>query len=50
VRSEEGRRIDRIYYKGDGFRAIDAHMYRWHPVKWPSDHPAVIATFRQTGE
>ena len=50
VRSEEGRRIDRIYYKGDGFRAIDAHMYRWHPVKWPSDHPAVIVTFRQTGE
>ncbi len=50
VRSEEGRRIDRVYYKGAGFRAIDAHMYRWHPVKWPSDHPAVIVTFRQTGD
>ena len=50
VRSNEGSRIDRIYYKGSGFRAIDAQMYRWHPVKWPSDHPAVIATFRQSGE
>lgn len=40
VRSEEGRRIDRVYYK----------LYRWHPVKWPSDHPAVIVTFRQSGE
>ena len=47
VRLEEGRRIDRVYYKGNGFQAIDAHMYRWHPVKWPSDHPAVIVTFRQ---
>lgn len=48
VRSEEGRRIDRVYYMGSGFQAIDAHMVRWHPVKWPSDHPAVIVTFRQT--
>ena len=47
VRSEEGSRIDRVYYKGDDFQAIDAQMMRWHPVKWPSDHPAVIVTFRQ---
>ncbi len=40
VRSAEGRRIDRVYYK----------LCRWHPVKWPSDHPAVIVTFRQSGE
>lgn len=49
-RSEEGRRIDRVYYKGSRFAAIDAHMLRWHSVKWPSDHPAVIVTFRQSGE
>lgn len=41
-----GSRIDYIYYKGRGMRALDAAIIREHPRKFPSDHYAVTATLK----
>lgn len=38
-------RIDYIYYKGDHWNAVDSVMISGHPVRYPSDHGAVITTF-----
>ncbi|MEN7548259.1 endonuclease/exonuclease/phosphatase family protein [Rapidithrix thailandica] len=39
-------RIDYIYFKGKKLKVIDSQMLDKHPVKWPSDHAAVLTTFK----
>lgn len=39
-------RIDFIYYKGVGVDVIDSRMIDKHPVRFPSDHAAMISTFK----
>ncbi len=39
-------RIDYIYYKGSKIKAIAAVTIDQHPVKYPSDHAAVMTTFK----
>lgn len=38
-------RIDYIYYKGSALRPVDARVIDTHPVRYPSDHAAVVVTF-----
>ena len=39
-------RIDYVYVLGDRLRTVDAVMLDRHPVRWPSDHAAVLSTLR----
>lgn len=39
-------RIDFIYYKGKGIRAVRSGMIDKHPVRFPSDHAAMITEFQ----
>jgi len=45
---QEQDRIDFIYYKSEFWRAAKSTVIREHPVKFPSDHAAVLTTFRKT--
>ncbi len=38
-------RIDYIFYQGSILKAIDSETIDTHPVKYPSDHAAVLTTF-----
>ena len=38
-------RIDYVYYRGANLRCLEAKVLDQHPVRWPSDHAAVLATF-----
>ncbi len=38
-------RIDYIFYKGKNLRAVSSKVISGHPVKFPSDHNAVITIF-----
>ncbi len=39
-------RIDYIYYKGPKLRPLKAWTITTHPVRYPSDHAAVVAEFK----
>lgn len=39
-------RIDYVYYQGKALEATAAEMLDQHPEGWPSDHAAVLSTFR----
>lgn len=39
-------RIDFIYYKGKKVKAIHSEMIDKHPVRFPSDHAAMLTTFK----
>ncbi len=39
-------RIDYIFYKGSTLKAVDSETIDTHPVKYPSDHAAVLTTFQ----
>ena len=43
-------RIDYLYTMGNQIRVTDAKMYDTHQGDWPSDHPAVLATYRLNAE
>jgi endonuclease/exonuclease/phosphatase family metal-dependent hydrolase len=38
-------RIDYVYYLGKGLRCQSAEVHNQHPIQWPSDHAAVLASF-----
>ena len=38
-------RIDYIYYKGNEIKPIQSFTISKHPVKYPSDHAAVVTVF-----
>ncbi len=38
-------RIDFIYYMGDKVKAVRSEMLDKHPIRFPSDHAAMITTF-----
>ncbi len=38
-------RIDYIYYKGDQIKPVRSFTISTHPVKYPSDHAAVVTVF-----
>ena len=38
-------RIDFIYYKSDRVKATASEMIDYHPVRYPSDHSAMVTTF-----
>jgi hypothetical protein len=39
-------RIDYIYYKGDQLQPLTAKTITTHPVKYPSDHAALVVEFK----
>jgi endonuclease/exonuclease/phosphatase family metal-dependent hydrolase len=39
-------RIDYIYYKGNQIKPVQSFTISKHPVKYPSDHAAVVTVFR----
>lgn len=39
-------RIDYIYYKGSKIKAVASATIDQHPVKYPSDHAALLTTFK----
>lgn len=39
-------RIDYIFYKGSKLKTISSKVLNYHPIMWPSDHAAVITSFR----
>ena len=41
-------RIDYIYYQGKQLGVIASEVVDYHPVQFPSDHAAVVTTFRLT--
>ena len=41
-------RIDYIYYQGKDLRVIGSEVIDYHPIQFPSDHAAVVTTFRLT--
>lgn len=45
AKNELQYRIDFIYYKGKDIKAIQSEMIDKHPVRYPSDHAAVVTTF-----
>lgn len=45
AKNELQYRIDFIYYKGSNIKAIQSEMIDKHPVRFPSDHAAVVTTF-----
>ncbi len=38
-------RIDYIFFKGKGLKTLDSKVIDTHPVRFPSDHAAVLTTF-----
>ncbi|WP_367279542.1 endonuclease/exonuclease/phosphatase family protein [uncultured Rikenella sp.] len=38
-------RIDFIYYRGPGVRVVDSRTIDTHPVRFPSDHAALLSVF-----
>lgn len=42
-------RIDYIFYKGKNLKPVSSEVISWHPVKFPSDHNAVITIFEVNG-
>jgi len=51
--SKEGafkERIDYIYYKSKKMKVLDAEVIDYHPIKFPSDHAAVIGIFKYKPE
>jgi endonuclease/exonuclease/phosphatase family metal-dependent hydrolase len=42
---QEQDRIDFVYYKGNSIRAVETQVIDDHPVKFPSDHAALLAVF-----
>jgi endonuclease/exonuclease/phosphatase family metal-dependent hydrolase len=38
-------RIDYIYYKPTGLKPVKSKTISWHPVRYPSDHAAVVTKF-----
>ena len=38
-------RIDYIFYRGSILKAVNAETIDTHPIQYPSDHAAVVATF-----
>jgi endonuclease/exonuclease/phosphatase family metal-dependent hydrolase len=47
---QEQDRIDFIYYKGNSIRATESKIIDSHPVKFPSDHAAVLSVFEPNQE
>jgi len=43
---QEQDRIDFIFYRGNALKALNASVIQQHPINFPSDHAAIIATFR----
>lgn len=43
-------RIDYIYYKGDQLQPLTAWTITTHPVKYPSDHAALVVEFKLTSK
>lgn len=43
---QEQERIDFIYYQGSNFKAAKSEIITQHTEKFPSDHAAVLTTFR----
>lgn len=41
-------RIDFIYYMGEKLKAIKSKAISYHPVRYPSDHAAVLTVFKLT--
>ncbi len=41
-------RIDFIYYMGEKLKAIRSKTISYHPVRYPSDHAAVLTVFKLT--
>ena len=39
-------RIDFIYYMGKNVKVTESKMIDQHPVRFPSDHAAMISTFK----
>ncbi|WP_455585020.1 LamG-like jellyroll fold domain-containing protein [Bacteroides sp.] len=39
-------RIDFIYYQGKNVKAVKSEMIDRHPIRFPSDHAAMITTFK----
>lgn len=39
-------RIDFIYYKAKGIKAVESEMLDQHPVRFPSDHAAMMTKFK----
>lgn len=39
-------RIDYIYYKGKKLEAVQSEVLHKHAVRWPSDHAAILTTFK----
>lgn len=46
--NQEQDRIDFIYYKSNSLEAVNSEVIREHADKFPSDHAAVLTTFRPT--
>lgn len=47
---QEQERIDFVYYRSPDYRATGSEVIRTHSVQFPSDHAAVVATFKQKPE
>ena len=41
-------RIDYVYYHDSHLCCLEARVINQHPVQWPSDHAAVLTTFKLT--
>ena len=39
-------RIDFIFYKGEKLRVMDSKVINKHPIRFPSDHAAVVSVFK----
>lgn len=45
AKNELQYRIDFIYYKGKGIQPKDSYMIDKHPIRFPSDHAAMVTLF-----
>lgn len=46
AKNELQYRIDFIYYKGENIKVVASEMIDKHKVRFPSDHAALITTFK----
>lgn len=46
AKNELQYRIDFIYHKGKSVKVIDSQMIDSHPIRFPSDHAAMLSTFK----
>ncbi len=44
---QERDRIDFIYYRTNDWQAVESRVIDSHPVKFPSDHAALLSVFRE---